>query len=609
MCGIIGYTGTRQAAGLLIKGLASLEYRGYDSAGVAIAGGDSKDINIYKCVGKVANLREKVENAAPKGTCGIGHTRWATHGGVTDVNAHPHRVGKVTVTHNGIIENFKELIKAYNLADKLVSGTDTEVACAVINNFYNETENIEEALVKAVDEFKGTYSFTVLVEDEPGAIYAVRNVSPVVVAKGEDGCVLASDITALTPFSKEYFVLPEETVLKLTKDEITVKDFNGNEVEPEYCEIDWDVNAASKNGYPFFMEKEIAEQPKAIKDTIEARITDDIVDFSKDGIPEEVFKNFQRLYFIGCGTAMHSGLVGKSLLQQFAGAYSNVEIASEFIYDNPVLDENTLVIAISQSGETIDTLEAVKMAKKMKATTISIINVRESSIAKASDYVIYTNAGPEIAVASTKAYSVQVAVMYLLTVQIAMINGKMTLEEGKAFIKKLRKIPDVVEEAVKNRETIHNISRKIIEAKDLFMLGRGLDYSAILEGSLKLKEISYIHSEAYSSGEIKHGTIALITQDTPVIAVVTQNKLASKELSNAIEVRSRGAKVILFVKDGIKLENEEEWYEVVRLRDVSDEFMIFPVTVALQLLAYYTSLDKGLDVDKPRNLAKVVTVE
>lgn len=552
-------------------------------------------------------MRSLCRKGEIQGTCGIGHTRWATHGGVCDANAHPHRFGKVTVVHNGIIENYRGLAKKYNLQDRLRSQTDSEVAAAVLAHFYNGDPFA--AIRKTVLKLKGTFAFGILFEDIPEAIFAVRNVSPIVIGQVQEGSMLASDVTALGQYTKEYFVLPEFHVAVLKKEGVELYDMSGEPAEPEWMTVSWDVDKSSKGGYPFYMEKEIMEQPQVIAETVQPRICGGMPDFGVDGIPDNLFEDCKRICVVACGTAMHAGLVGKALMQSLVRIHMDVELASEFMYTDAIVDEETLVIAISQSGETIDTLEAVKYAKKNSAKTLAIVNVRGASVARASDYVIYTNAGPEIAVASTKAYTTQLAVLYLLTGRMAYVRGSFGETEAKSFASQLLLVPETMQQVLDRREEIHYIARSILNAKDVFMMGRGLDYSILLEGSLKLKEISYIHSEAYASGELKHGTIALITEDTPVVAVVTQSKLQSKEFSNIKEVQSRGAGVILFMKETFELDKEAAWESVFQLPAMEDSFMVMPASAALQLLAYYVSLDKGLDVDKPRNLAKVVTVE
>ena len=606
MCGIIGYTGGKEAEGIIVDGLEILEYRGYDSAGIAVSQKDG-GVQMRKCAGRVRDLRSLCRKGKIQGTCGIGHTRWATHGGVCDANAHPHRFGKVTVVHNGIIENYRGLAKKYNLQDRLRSQTDSEVAAAVLAHFYNGDPFA--AIRKTVLKLKGTFAFGILFEDIPEVIFAVRNVSPIVIGQVQEGSMLASDVTALGQYTKEYFVLPEFHVAVLKKEGVELYDMSGEPAEPEWMTVSWDVDKSSKGGYPLYMEKEIMEQPQVIAETVQPRICGGMPDFGVDGIPDNLFEDCKRICVVACGTAMHAGLVGKALMQSLVRIHMDVELASEFMYTDVIVDEETLVIAISQSGETIDTLEAVKYAKKNGAKTLAIVNVRGASVARASDYVIYTNAGPEIAVASTKAYTTQLAVLYLLTGRMAYVRGSFGETEAKSFASQLLLAPEAMQQVLDRKEEIHYIARSILNAKDVFMMGRGLDYSILLEGSLKLKEISYIHSEAYASGELKHGTIALITEDTPVVAVVTQSKLQSKEFSNIKEVQSRGAGVILFMKETFELDKEAAWESVFQLPAMEDSFMVMPASAALQLLAYYVSLDKGLDVDKPRNLAKVVTVE
>lgn len=606
MCGIIGYTGSEDVREVLLDALELLEYRGYDSAGIAMKDQESKKTVVRKCAGRVSDLRHICASEKMISGCGIGHTRWATHGGVDDRNAHPHQVGKVTLVHNGIIENYRELIADYNLQEYLQSETDSEVVAALLNRMY--TGNPQEALKKTVAKLKGTFALVVLFEDQSDVIYSTRNVSPIVATHCEEGSMLASDLTALCRFTNRYFVVPEYHILELRKEGLTLTDFDGNQVEPEYLTVDWELNSAGKNGYPFYMEKEIMEQPDATLNTIQNRIKGGLPDFSGDGVPDTLFTECERICIIACGTAMHAGLVAQALVKSILHMHIDVEMASEFMYSDPVIDEKTLVIAVSQSGETIDTLEAVKYAKRRGAKCLSIINVKGSSIARESDYVLYTNAGPEIAVASTKAYTTQLAVFYLIVARMAHSRGVFSVEETQSFIRELQRTPDVMKKVLEQRRDIHLVAKKVLEAKDLFMIGRGLDYSILLEGSLKLKEVSYIHSEAYASGELKHGPIALITQDTPVVAAVTQEKLVAKELSNIKEVKSRGADVVIFIKDALAGDLQKE-YEIFRLPDMRDEFMVMPASVALQLLAYYVSSDKGFDVDKPRNLAKVVTVE
>lgn len=606
MCGIIGYTGSEDVREVLLDALELLEYRGYDSAGIALRDEESGKTEVRKCAGRVSDLRAICASEKVVSQCGIGHTRWATHGGVNDCNAHPHQVGKVTLVHNGIIENYRELIADYDLADTLKSETDSEVVAALLNRFYEG--NPEEAIKKTVSKLKGTFALVILFEDQKDVIYSTRNVSPIVATICKEGAMLASDLTALCRFTNRYFVVPEYHILKLSADKLTLTDFDGNEVLPKYLTVDWELNSAGKNGYPFYMEKEIMEQPEAIENTIRNRIVGGMPDFTVDGVPDTLFTECEHICIVACGTAMHAGLVAQALVKSILHMHIEVQMASEFMYSDPVIDEKTLVIAVSQSGETIDTLEAMKYAKNRGAKCLAIINVKGSSIARESDYVLYTNAGPEIAVASTKAYTTQLAVFYLIVARMAHSRGVFDDAQTQSFVRELQRTPEVMKKVLERRRDIHVVAKKVLGAKDLFMIGRGLDYSILLEGSLKLKEVSYIHSEAYASGELKHGPIALITQDTPVVATVTQEKLMSKELSNIKEVKSRGADVVVFIKESIVGDLAKE-YEIFTLPDMQDEFMVLPASVALQLLAYYVSSDKGFDVDKPRNLAKVVTVE
>lgn len=583
-----------------------LEYRGYDSAGMAIVDETNGQVQIRKRAGRVADL-EKVWKANPvNGICGIGHTRWATHGGVSDVNAHPHRAGRVTLVHNGIIENYEELKDHFGLADELISDTDSEVVAAVLNRFY--TGDPHEALFQTVKCLKGTFALVVIFDDIPDVIFAIRNVSPIVAAYREDGTMLASDVAALGGQATNYMVVPEYHVVELHTDDIRVYNMKNELCEAEFLDIDWDTTRAGKGNYPFYMEKEIMEQPEAIKATLAPRYVDGRISLEADGVPDDVLKNCERVCVVACGTAMHAGLVAQSLIRSILRMHMDVEYASEFMYMDPVIDDKTLVLAISQSGETIDTLEALKYARSQGAKSIAVINVKGSSIARESDYVMYTYAGPEIAVASTKAYTTQMAALFALIGRMAVVRGAFNEEQEKAFVDALMQAPDAIQQVLDRKEEMHHIARGLLEAKDAFMLGRGLDYAILLEGALKLKEVSYIHTEAYASGELKHGTIALITEKTPVVALVTQERVRDKELSNIREVQSRGASVVILVKDGIDLA-DADYTHVFTLPAMDDVAMAFPASAALQLLAYYVSMDRGLDVDKPRNLAKVVTVE
>jgi len=602
MCGIIGYTGYSEARGILLKGLKTLEYRGYDSAGIAVYHPEFKEVLVSKCEGRVEKLDSKSQDV--KGVAGIGHTRWATHGGVSDTNSHPHKFGNVTLVHNGIIENYAAIKNQLGIANKLKSQTDSEVVAALIDNYY--VGNPEEAIISAVKEISGTFALAIMFDDIPNKIFAVRNVSPIVCCENEDGAYIASDIMAIGEYSENYFVLPELTIAEITENGIEVFDFSGNKVEPKMLTLDWDIKNSGKMGYPFYMEKEIMEQPDVIEKTISSRIKNGLPDFSEENVDDSVFTEIDNITVIACGTAMHAGLIGKHIIEKTCGVPVTVNMASEYMYNQPIINEKTLVICVSQSGETIDTLEALKYARRRGARSLSIVNVKGSTIARESENVIYTNAGPEIAVASTKAYTTQVAVFYLITAKMALLRGNLNEYAVKAFIENLRKIPEAVASVLDRRSEIHHLSNGMLTAEHTFMIGRGLDYPTLLEASLKLKEISYIHSEAFASGELKHGTIALITEKTPVIALMTQSNLMSKQVSNIREVQSRGAEVLTFIKSSLLSKDVECSFE---LPDLDDDFMAVPAIIAMQLLAYYVSSDKGLDVDKPRNLAKVVTVE
>lgn len=606
MCGIIGFIGNDALNGIL-NGLELLEYRGYDSAGFAIRRAGESLPEIHKCQGRVKDLRE-ISPKTGDYTCGIGHTRWATHGGVSDTNAHPHRVGKVTLVHNGIVENYKELSEEYEVEDQLVSETDTEVVAALLNKFYKGDPN--EAIRRTVKKLKGTYALVVMFDDIPDTIYATRNVSPIVVAKNEELTILASDPAALYEYSKEFFVLDEKCILKATKAQVSVVDFNGQEVQPKMQVVDWNAGNTGKQGYAYYMEKEINEQPEALKRILTNYLVDGSIDLGYEGAVDKMLTSFNRVCIVACGTALHAGMMGAHLFRKWLGIPVETEMASEFIYSDTVLDKGTLFIAVSQSGETIDTMEALKKAKKEGAACLAVLNVRGSSISRIADYTLYTDAGPEIAVASTKAYTTQLMIFYLLVLRCASLRGRMTEADLEHALENLRRVPDAITQVIAIKDDIHRQAKEVIMASDLFMIGRGMDYLVLLEGALKLKEISYIHSEAYAAGELKHGPIALITDGTPVIAAATQTKLISKELSNVKEIKARGANVVLLTKEELKADfAQSDEYHVIGLPNLDDEYMSFPEIVALQLYSYYVSADKGLDVDKPRNLAKVVTVE
>lgn len=609
MCGIIGYVGVNDAKKALINGLQTLEYRGYDSAGIAYFDENKHTIKTLKTVGKVSCLKDKAaaEAAADIAHCGIGHTRWATHGGVSDTNSHPHTAGQVTLIHNGIIENYKELQEELEKKGKTpVSQTDSEIAAMVIDDCYQGDP--ETAIRRAISRLEGAYGFCIMFSDIPDTIYAVRNGSPLVAAHTDKGSIIASDMVALVSYTKHYFVLKEGHIAKLTKDEILVKDETGEVYGPYIHHISWDVAAAKKGGYDYFMMKEIHEQPDALRNTIKPRLKDGLPDFSADETGDDIFQDVDRIIITACGTAMHAGLVGKNMIERLCRVPVTVDIASEFRYQNPILNEKTLLITISQSGETADTLAALRLAKERGAKTLSVVNVKGSSIARESDHVLYTHAGPEVAVASTKAYTVQLSVMYLIAFRFALVSGNISKEEASEYMTKMMDTIEKVEEALSYDSQIEHIAKRLTKADDIFFLGRGLDYALSCEGSLKLKEISYIHSEAYAAGELKHGTISLITDNVPVIAVATQPDVFAKMISNVQEVRSRGARVILITNPDASVDAALCDHQVA-LPETDPMFSPFVAAVILQYLAYYVAVEKGLNVDQPRNLAKSVTVE
>ncbi|MBE5961540.1 MAG: glutamine--fructose-6-phosphate transaminase (isomerizing) [Lachnospiraceae bacterium] len=614
MCGIIGFTGYLNSAEVLLQGLSELEYRGYDSAGIACLR-DGK-VEIIKEVGKVSSLHAKVP-ADFTSSCGIGHTRWATHGGVTEVNAHPHRYGKVTLIHNGIIENYHELAEELAKGGRFpVSETDTEIAALLLDSLY--TGDAYAAIKEACNHLEGAYGFCIMFDDQPEVIYCIRKGSPLVATHTDEGSVIASDMVALLRYSKDYFVLPEFHIAKMTKDAIIVTDFEGNIVNPEIMTVTWDTTAAQKNGYKHFMAKEIHEQPEALRRTIMPRIVKhaegselgglSLPDFTADNIPDSLFKDVSRIIITACGTAMHAGMMGKILFERLLRKPVTVDIASEFRYEDPILDENTLVITVSQSGETADTLAALRLARENGARTLSIVNVKGSSIARESDYVFYTHAGPEIAVASTKAYTAQLSAFYMIAFRFAYVLGKITAKECSDYMEGLLDVIPSIEEVLKQEDDVEAISHHLVKAENLFFIGRSLDYALTWEGSIKLKEITYIHSEAYAAGELKHGTLSLITDGTPVIALATQSHVLSKTLSNVKEVRARGAFVICVTTKDAVIEPTlcDFRIDIPRTDDI---FAPFSAAVILQMIAYHTASLRGLDVDQPRNLAKSVTVE
>lgn len=610
MCGIIGYSGNLDAKKILINGLTSLEYRGYDSAGISFFDSNGK-INTIKQIGKVENLKKLVNDNHNNTTCGIGHTRWATHGGVSNENAHPHSYKNVCLVHNGIIENYLDLIKQYNIKDTdRKSSTDSEIIAILLNKFYEDNNHDPLIAIQNISNIiKGTYSFCILFTDRPNEIFLIRKVSPLVITNNEMGSFVASDLTALMPYTKEYYIVPEDVIVKLRAYDIKVYDLHNFDIVNLSCQtINWNVDSAKKNGYPHYMIKEINEQPEAIKNTILPYIVDGIPNFDNINLNDDVFKNINNIQIVACGTARHAGLVACNVFSPILKMQLNTLVASEYRYSEPIIDSNTLFICVSQSGETVDTLASLSLANSFNAKTVAVVNVQGSSIAREAKYQLYTNAGPEIAVASTKAYTVQIAILYLLFARIAYVKNKMTLDELRSFTNTLLNIPNVVNDTISNDNIIKQVAKFLKFKNDCYYIGRLQDYISSLEGALKLKEISYIHTDAYAAGELKHGTIALINDGVPVIAIDTNEKISSKLLSNVQEVKARNASVILIINE--KFEYNKDLADfVITIKDIDSKFAVFPVSIITQLIAYYTSLEKGLDVDKPRNLAKSVTVE
>lgn len=606
MCGIVGYVGKRSAQDVLLDGLEKLEYRGYDSAGVALAldGG----IRVVKSKGRLTQLRQKLAaQALAQSFCGIGHTRWATHGEPSDVNSHPHSTPRVSIVHNGIIENYgilKERLMAKG--DTFESETDTEVLVKLIDSCY--TGDPLRALQEALAKVRGSYALAVLFRDRPDTIFAVKRESPLIVGWGEGENFVASDIPALLKYTRRYSVLEEGDMAVCTAEGIRFYNEFAEPVQRPVLTADWDMEAAEKGGYPHFMLKEINEQPTAITATVSPRVEDGMPDLHIPQLTDEVLRSIGTVHLVGCGTAMHAGMVGKAAIETLARVPAEVDIASEFRYRDPILNPNDLVIIISQSGETSDTLAALKLAKSRGVPVLAIVNVVGSSIARAADYVLYTYAGPEIAVASTKAYMVQLCVLYLFALRLAYARGRLSAAETRRYTAQLLRAPEIIKARLADCEQIKYLASRYMNTQSCFFIGRGFDYSLSLEGSLKLKEISYVHSDAYAAGELKHGTISLITDGVPVIALATQKQVYEKTISNAKETRSRGARVLLFTtKDAVVPEGVAD--AVIRLDEYEDLLMPLQLIVPLQLFAYYMAVLRGCDVDKPRNLAKSVTVE
>ncbi len=606
MCGIVGYVGKRSAQDVLLDGLEKLEYRGYDSAGVALTldGG----IRVVKTKGRLTALREKLAaQQLAQSFCGIGHTRWATHGEPSDVNSHPHSTPRVSIVHNGIIENYgllKERLAAKGYTFQ--SETDTEVLVKLIDSCY--TGDPLQALQQALANVRGSYALAVLFKDYPDTIFAVKRESPLIVGWGEGENFVASDIPALLKYTRKYSVLEEGDMAVCTAESIRFYNEFGEPVERKPLTANWDMEAAEKGGYPHFMLKEINEQPAAITATVSPRVEDGMPVLRIPELTDERLRSIGTVHLVGCGTAMHAGMVGKSAIEALARVPAEVEIASEFRYRDPILNKNDLVVIISQSGETSDTLAALKLAKSRGVPVLAIVNVVGSSIARAADYIMYTYAGPEIAVASTKAYMVQMCVLYLFALRLAYAKGTLSEAETRRYTAQLLRAPEVIKPRLADCEQIKYLASRYVNTQSCFFIGRGFDYALSLEGSLKLKEISYVHSDAYAAGELKHGTISLITDGVPVIALATQKKVYEKTISNAKETRSRGARVLLFTtKDAVVPDGVAD--AVVRLDEYEDILMPLQLIVPLQLFAYYMAVLRGCDVDKPRNLAKSVTVE
>jgi len=612
MCGIVGYVGNEQAAPILLNGLAKLEYRGYDSAGIAVRDGESP-VEVVKAKGRLKALEEKTNNGlAIKGTCGIGHTRWATHGEPSENNAHPHISDDYNVVgvHNGIIENYQEL------KDKLVkngyefySSTDTEVAIKLIDYYYKKYEHTPvDAINHAMVRIRGSYAFAIMFKEYPDEIYVARKDSPMILGVSDGNCYVGSDVPAILNYTRNVYYIGNMEIGRLADGNITFYNLDGDEIEKELVEIKWDAEAAEKGGYEHFMMKEIHEQPKAIADTLNSVLKDGKLDLSAVELSDEEIKKISQIYIVACGSAYHVGVVAQYVMEDLAKIPVRVELASEFRYRKPLLDPDGLVIVISQSGETADSLAALRLAKDKGLRTLGIVNVVGSSIAREADNVFYTLAGPEISVATTKAYSTQLIAAYCLAIQFARVRGEITDDVYSTYLEDLKTIPDKIEKILEDKERIQWFAAKVANSKDIFFIGRGIDYAVSLEGSLKLKEISYIHSEAYAAGELKHGTISLIEDNILVIGVLTQSELYEKTISNMVECKSRGAYLMGLTTYG-KYEVEDTVEFTVYIPKIDEHFAASLAVVPLQLLGYYVSVAKGLDVDKPRNLAKSVTVE
>ena len=612
MCGIVGFTGKHQAAPILLDGLSKLEYRGYDSAGIAVRDGD-KETEVIKATGRLKVLIEKTNGGeSVPGTCGIGHTRWATHGEPSETNAHPHvsENGNVVAVHNGIIENYQELkAKLLRKGYTFYSATDTEVAVNLVDYYYKKYgESPVEAVGHAMVRIRGSYALAMMFRDYPGEIFVARKDSPMILGVGDGESYIASDVPAILKYTRNVYYIGNQEMAHVKKGEITFYNLDGEEIEKELKTIEWDAEAAEKAGFEHFMMKEIHEQPKAVSDTINSVVKDGKIDLSEVGLDEDTIRNVSQIYIVACGSAYHVGMAAQYVFEDLARIPVRVELASEFRYRNPILDKNGLAIIVSQSGETADSLAALRECKARGIRTLAIVNVIGSSIAREADNVFYTLAGPEISVATTKAYSTQLIAAYVLALQFAKIRSEITEEQCDAYVKELKTLPEKIKRILEDKERLQWFASKQANAKDIFFIGRGIDYAISLEGSLKMKEISYIHSEAYAAGELKHGTISLIEDGTLVIGVLTQPKLYEKTISNMVECKSRGAYLMGLTTFG-NYNTEDTADFTVYIPKTDPHFATSLAVIPLQLLGYYVSVNKGLDVDKPRNLAKSVTVE
>ena len=612
MCGIVGYIGNEQAAPILLDGLSKLEYRGYDSAGIAVRDSDG-NINIVKAKGRLKGLIEKTDSGnAVSGTCGIGHTRWATHGEPSETNAHPHMSddGNVVGVHNGIIENYQELKeKLLKKGYSFYSSTDTEVAIKLVDYYYKKYEHTPvDAINHAMVRIRGSYAFAFIFKDYPDEIFVARKDSPMIIGVSDGNCYVASDVPAILKYTRNVYYIGNMEIAKLGDGKAVFYNLDGDEIEKELVEIKWDAQAAEKGGFEHFMMKEIHEQPRAILDTLNSKLKDGKIDLLDVGLSDEDIKRISHIYIVACGSAYHTGVVTQYVMEDLARVPVRVELASEFRYRRPILDKDDLVIVVSQSGETADTLAGLRLAKEQGVKTLGIVNVVGSSIAREADNVFYTLAGPEISVATTKAYSAQLIAGYLLSIEFAKVREQITEKQYFEYIEELKSIPEKINRIIEDKERIQWFAAKQANAKDIFFVGRGIDYAVCLEGSLKLKEISYIHSEAYAAGELKHGTISLIEDNILVIGSLTQPDLFEKTVSNMVECKSRGASLMGLTTFGnYSIEDTADF--VVYVPKTDPHFAASLAVVPLQLLGYYVSVARGLDVDKPRNLAKSVTVE